>query len=105
MIGKESVSDTDRQFLVVRVATTDGGATDHIYSLRDAASAPGETNVDLVLAHIWDAFTGTTPFLRLANPDVLYNPEHVVRVALEVISIEESAEESEERGPIGFRPP
>ncbi len=89
--------------LHVRVTTSDGVSTNHIYPLRGAESGQVESEIDLILRRILDAFAGITPILRLANPTVVYRADHVVRLAYDV-RVEETAE-VEDRGPIGFRPP
>lgn len=105
MIGNGGASGTDGRLLYVRVTTTDGRTTIHIYPLRETEVAQREASADRILLLVRDSFTRTTPLLRLANPDVLYNPDQVVRVALDVVEVEVPVDETEERGPIGFRPP
>ncbi len=46
-----------------------------------------------------------TTDLRLESPDVIYRPEHIVRVAFDLIRTEDLLEEVEGREPMGFRTP
>ena len=94
----ESRSDEDDLVLVVRVSTTDGFATNHTYHLSESAQ------VDLIRQNLENAFVEGTPFLKLANPDVMYRPEHIVRVAFQNELPDVPPDASEDRGPIGFRP-
>ena len=108
MMSVEDVSDTPRRVLLVHVATIDGVSTRHVYPLWDVESAQVESRVDFIQQDIRNARTGRTPLLSLDNPNILYKVEHVVRVAFENTTLEEltlsTLEESEDRGPIGFRP-
>ena len=107
-MSTESVSDTARRVLLVHVATIDGVSTRHVYPLWDAEGAQVESRVDLIRRGIRTVLTRRTPLLSLDYPNVLYKVEHVVRVAFEDTTLEEltlsTLEESEDRGPIGFRP-
>ena len=100
MMENESQSVTDDVSLVVRVSTTDGFATNHTYHLRESASE----QVDLIKQILRNALTGRTSLLALTNPDVIYRPEHIVRVGLRVSTSGESPGAPADRGPIGFRP-
>ena len=104
MISDGGASDNTEFSLHVRVTTSDGVSTEHIYPLRGTESARLESEIDLVLENIVNALAEITPLLRLANPSVIYRAEHVVRLAYDIIEENELTVGVEERGPIGFRP-
>ena len=62
---------------------------------------------DIIQERIENAFVGTTPYLLLQDPAIMYNPDFIVRVAFELKRGEkviEAVEQGEQRGPLGFRP-
>ena len=81
MIGSEGASESTELALHIRVTTSDGVSTEHIYSLRYSESARLESEIDLILGNIVNALVGTTPLLRLANPSVMYRAESVPHAA------------------------
>ena len=89
---------------IVSVATTDGVTTHHGYPLLDT-SREKASKVDPTLERIANVFEGRIPFLRLESPDVIYKPEHIVRVAFDLIRAEDMMKEVPGREPMGFRTP
>ena len=101
----ESRAEADDRLLVVRVATADGVETDHTYRPRHTSEA--QELADIIQERIENAFVGTTPYLLLQDPAIMYNPDFIVRVAFELKRGEkviEAVEQGEQRGPLGFRP-
>ena len=102
MVG-ESQAEADDRLLVVRVATADGVETDHTFRLQYTSEA--RELADIIQERIENAFAGTTPYLLLQNPAIMYNPDFIARVAFELARGEkviEAVEENEDRGPMGF---